>query len=61
MDCSLPGIFQARVLEWIGISFSKGSYQPRDQIQVSCTAGRRFIIWATKEAQIKIKKSPQIK
>ena len=36
MDCSLPGssihgIFQARVLEWIAISFSRGSSQPRDR------------------------------
>ena len=43
MDFSLPGssihgIFQARVLEWAAISFSRGSSQPRDQIQVSCTA-----------------------
>ena len=47
MDCSLPGssvhgILQARVLEWVAISFSRGSSQPRDQTQVSHTAGRRF-------------------
>ena len=35
IDCSLPGssvheIFQATVLEWIAISFSRGSFQPRD-------------------------------
>ena len=35
MECSLPGssvhgIFQARVLEWVAISFSRGSSQPRD-------------------------------
>ena len=47
MDCSLPsssiyGIFQARVLEWVAISFSRGSSQPRDQTQVSRIAGRRF-------------------
>ena len=35
MDCSLPGssiygIFQARILEWVSISFSSGSSQPRD-------------------------------
>ena len=35
MDCSLPGvsihgIFQARVLEWVAISFSRASSQPRD-------------------------------
>ena len=48
MDGSLPGfsihgIFQARVQEWVAISFSRGSSQPRDQTQVSHIAGRRFI------------------
>ena len=43
MDCSPPGspvygILQARILEWIAISFSKGSSRPRDQNQVSCNA-----------------------
>ena len=57
MYCSLPGssvlgIFQARVLEWVVISFSRGSSQPRDQTQVSCIAGRRFTVWATREAQL---------
>ena len=52
MDCSLPGssihgIFQATVLEWVAISFSRGSSQPRDQTQVFCIAGRHFTIWAT--------------
>ena len=47
MDCSLPGssvhgIFQARVLEWVAISFSKGSFLPRDRTQVSCIVGRHF-------------------
>ena len=56
MDCSLPGssvqgIYQARVLEWVAISFSRGSSQSRDQTRVSCTAGRRFTIWVTKEAK----------
>ena len=54
MDCSLPGssvhgIFQARVLEWVAISFSKGSSQPRDGTRVSHIAGRCFTIWATRE------------
>ena len=45
MDCSLPGssvhgILQGRVLQWVAIPFSRGSSQPRDQTQVSCTAGR---------------------
>ena len=55
MDCSLSGssvhgIFQATVLEWIAISFSKGSSQPRNRSQVSHIAGRRFTVWATREA-----------
>ena len=33
-------IFQARILEWIAISFSRGSSQPRDWTQVSCIAGK---------------------
>ena len=36
------GILQARILEWVAISFSRGSSQPRDQTQVSCIAGRQF-------------------
>ena len=49
VDCSLPGfsvygIFQARILEWGAISFSRGSSQPRDQIQVSHNASRRFTL-----------------
>ena len=51
MDCgalpgfSVPGILQAR----IDISFSRGSSQPRDQIQVSCIAGRFFTYWNRKK------------
>ena len=41
---SVHGIFQARVLEWVDVSFSRGSSQPRDQIQVFCIAGRIFTI-----------------
>ena len=45
--CNLPGssvhgILQARILEWVSISFSRGSSQPRDRTWVSCIAGRRF-------------------
>ena len=55
MDCSLPGssvcgILQARVLEWVAISFSRGSSQSRNWTQISCIAGRFFTIWATREA-----------
>ena len=54
MDCSLPGssvhgIFQAIVLEWIAISFSRGSSQPRDWTWVSRIVDRLFTIWATRE------------
>ena len=48
---SIHGIFQARVLEWVAISFSRGSSWPRDRTQVSCIAGRCFTVWATREAQ----------
>ena len=46
---SVHGIFQARVLEWIAISFSRGSSQPRDQTQVSRIVDRHFTVWATRE------------
>ena len=49
MDCSLPGssihgIFWARILGWVAISFSGGSSQPRDQTRVSHIIGRLFTI-----------------
>ena len=55
VDCSPPGsslhgILQARILEWVAISFSRGSSQPRDRTQVSCIASRCFNLWATREA-----------
>ena len=58
MDYSLPrssvhGILQARILEWVAISFSRGSSRPRDQTQVSRIVGRCFTIWTTREALIK--------
>jgi len=56
IDCSLPvssvhGIFQAIVLEWVAISFSRGSSQSRAQTQVSRIVDRRFTVWATREVQ----------
>ena len=53
MDCSQPdstvyGIFQARILESVAISSSRGSSWPRDQASASC---RIFYHWATGEAQ----------
>ena len=46
---SVHGIFQARVPEWVAISFSRGSSWPRDRTQVSRTVGRHITIWATRE------------
>ena len=54
MVCSLPassihGISQARILEWVAISFSRRSSQPGDWTWVSCIVGRGFTVWATRE------------
>jgi len=43
-------ISQVGILEWVAISFSRESSQPRDQTQGSCIAGRFLTIWATREA-----------
>ena len=48
---SVHGILQARILEWVAISFSRGSSQPRNRTLVSCVAGRFFTDWAMREAQ----------
>ena len=55
IDCnsSVHGILQASILEWVAISFFRGSSWPNDWTGVSCIAGRFFTIWATKEAQEK--------
>ena len=55
MDCNLPGssvhgIFHARILEWVAISFSRGSSWPRYQTCVSCTGRQILYHWVTKEA-----------
>ena len=55
VDCSPPsssvhGILQARILEWVAISFSRGSSRPRDRTQVSHIAGRCFNLCTTREA-----------
>ena len=55
MDCSLPGssaheIFQARILKWVAIPFSRGSSWPRDRTRVFCVTGRFFTVWDTREA-----------
>ena len=42
LGSSVHGIFQARVLEWVAMSFSRGSSWLRDWTQVSCIVGRRL-------------------
>ena len=49
MDCNLPGssvhaVFQARILEWVAISFSRGSSQPRNQTRLLCVLHGRWIL-----------------
>ena len=59
MGCSPPGfsvhgILQARILEWIAITFFRGSSWPRDWTWVFsfCIGGRFFTVWATREALV---------
>ena len=59
MDCSPPGssvhrILQARLLEWVTISFSRGSFQHRTRTWVSHIAGRFFTVWATRDQMFKV-------
>ena len=56
MDCSPPGssvhgILLARILEWVAISFSRGSSRARDHTWVFRIAGRLFTTWATRESE----------
>ena len=60
MDCSpsgssVPGIVQARILEWVVIPFSRGSSPPRNGTRVSCITGRFFTAWATREARKRVR------
>ena len=57
VDCGPPGssvygISQARILEWVAISSSRGSSRPRNRTRVSCIVGRFFTFYhcATWEA-----------
>ena len=59
MDCSplgffIHGISQARILEWVVISFSRGSFQPRVQTRVSCIGKWILYHWVTRETHGKI-------
>ena len=51
MDYAVHGILQARILEWIAFSFSRGSFQPRDQTQISCITGKFFTIWGREDKE----------
>ena len=48
---TVHGILQARILEWVAFSFSRGSSQPRDGTQFSLIAGRFYLSWTTREAR----------
>ena len=54
MNCSpagssVHGIPQARILEWVAISFSRGFLQPKNRTWVCCVTGKFFTVWATRE------------
>ena len=49
VDYTNYGIIQARIPEWVALPFSRGSSQPRNRTQVSCTVGRSFTSWAIRE------------
>ena len=51
MDYIVHGILQARILEWVAFSISRGSSQPSDRQLVSHIADEFFTSWATREAQ----------
>ena len=64
MDCSLPGssvhgISQARILEWVAMSFSGGSSQLRDWIPVSYISRQILYHWAIREVPWIIQVSPK--
>ena len=66
MECNSPGysvhgFLQARILEWVDISSSRGSFQPRDWTWVSHVAGRFFTIWVTRSSLLWVteKQSPR--
>ena len=59
MNCSPPGssahgIFQARILEWVAISFFRGSSRSRNRTHISCIGRQILYHWATKEALLHV-------
>ena len=66
MDCSWPGssvhrILWARIMEWVGILFSRGFSLPSDRTLVSHTAGRFFSVCVTREAPNSLSPNSNIK
>ena len=67
VDCRLPGssvheIFQARILEWVAISYSSGSSRSRDRTHISCLSCIRILYhWATREATFNLFRTNAIK
>ena len=49
-DSSVHRVLQTRILEWVAISFHRGSSWDRDQTHVSCTARGFYTIWTTRKA-----------
>ena len=49
MDCTVHGILQASILQWVAFPVSKGSSQLRDPTQVSSIASGFFTSWATRK------------
>ena len=60
LGSSVHGIFQARILGWVAISFSRRSSGSRDWTWVSRIVGRHFTVWATREVQSTIKTTTQL-
>ena len=59
MDCSGPGssahgVLQARILEWVAMSFTRGSFPPWHRTRVSCIVGGLFTDWASRESDVGI-------
>ena len=50
---SVHGILQARILEWVAISYSQGSCWPRDWTYISCTAGGFFFFFFTTKPRLR--------
>ena len=52
MGYPVHGILQARILDWVAFSFSRGSSQPRDRTQASLIAGGFYTSWASSNINI---------